>query len=129
MRHGGVYARNAVQAFDKEVPALFVLVVALFGVLFRSLDGGVCHQLAQQRGAQTGLAVLHDGVVHQAVAGNQHAHADTALRVALAHGIDQDYMFRDTQRHGAHIGLVGVNEFSIYLICNEIEVVFNHQLF
>ena len=65
--------------------------------------------------------------MHLLVVGDQHANADTALGVALAHGVNHDDVLRNAQLHGAHVGFSVIDKLAVDFVGEEEKVVLDYD--
>ena len=97
----------------------------MLGALYRRLS----NHLSYQRRRKSRLAEFHHCLAHRLVLGDKSADADSALRVALRHRVNQHHiLLYALQVHGRDIGAARVDELTIHLVAEQVEVIFLHQV-
>ena len=128
-RNRRVYARNTVQAVYQALTALYILIVYVAVVLFRSIQRSFGYNLTDQWRRETGLAELHHRLADFCILGDEGTHTDTALTVTLRNRIDENRVLLDAfQVHRTDIRTAGIDILTVNLIREEIEVVLLHQV-
>ena len=128
-RNRRVYARNTVQAVYQALTALYILIVYIAVVLFRSIQRSFGYNLANQWRRETGLAELHHRLADFCILGDEGTYTDTALAVTLRNRIDENRVLLDAfQVHRTDIRTACIDILTVNLIREEIEVVLLHQV-
>ena len=128
-RNRRVYARNTVQSVYQALTALYILIVYIAVVLFRSIQRRFCYNLTDQWRRETRLTELHHRLADFCILGDKGSYTDTALAVTLRNRIDENRVLLDAfQVHRTDIRTAGVDILTVNLIREEIEVVLLYQV-
>ena len=114
-----------VELVNQEITSSQILVIDLLHILFGCGERRLCNNLTEQGRAQTRLTELHDGLTHGLVLGNQRTDTYTALRISLGDGVHEHYVLLYALKvAGGDIRRLGIDELTVHLVGDEIEVVF-----
>ena len=126
---GRIDARDAVQAVNQTLTALHIFVVHLAQILLGCLQRRFGHNLSDKGRGESCLTEFHHGLPHFCVLRDECTDTDTALRVALRHGVNQDDVLLDTlQVAGADVWRTRIDVFAIHLVREQIQVVLLYQI-